>query len=238
VTIQRQPTCPTGPPTAFICPLTGKLMSAPVACANGYTYEKAAILKYFQQHHRLPMAGGRCPGDSGVGSSSAPLLIPNNVLMQRIRQFRASSPITPTGIPWLLPPRQAFVTAPVTPATAADIPADCLRLAMAFLGPQDLAVAYKVCLRWALITSGDELWEVHICSVFGDGAASGLSGMAMHDFHVLCQQRMWATPSKYPALAGAGCHLVRSSRRATDPGVPRRSIQRTESPDVLHRAVP
>ena len=34
----------TAVPTAFICPITGKLMRDPVTCEDGHTYDRAAIV--------------------------------------------------------------------------------------------------------------------------------------------------------------------------------------------------
>eukprot|EP00669_Euglena_mutabilis_P014581 TRINITY_DN9715_c0_g1_i1.p2 TRINITY_DN9715_c0_g1~~TRINITY_DN9715_c0_g1_i1.p2 ORF type:complete len:149 (-),score=5.79 TRINITY_DN9715_c0_g1_i1:116-562(-) len=131
--------------------------------------------------------------------------------MQRIRQYRLSNGIS-SGAHQVPPPRLAFAV-PSIPRVAADIPSDCMRLSMSFLTPQELAVAYKVCMRWAAIAIGDDLWLAHLSTVFGDRRLSG--GTAMDEFRTRCAQRQqgtWAT-SRFASVTGAGCCLVRSSMR-------------------------
>lgn len=40
-------------PPELICPLTRRVMSEPVICADGYTYERSAILQHFQSQKEL-----------------------------------------------------------------------------------------------------------------------------------------------------------------------------------------
>lgn len=41
--------------STFRCPITHQLMEDPVKCADGHTYERAAITKWLERHHTSPM---------------------------------------------------------------------------------------------------------------------------------------------------------------------------------------
>ena len=41
-------------PEAFKCPLTKKVMTNPVICANGHTYERKTLVKWYRMFQTLP----------------------------------------------------------------------------------------------------------------------------------------------------------------------------------------
>lgn len=41
----------------LVCPITLTLMSEPVICCDGFTYEKSAIEKWFKSKNTSPMTG-------------------------------------------------------------------------------------------------------------------------------------------------------------------------------------
>ncbi|KAJ7129939.1 hypothetical protein O6H91_Y558100 [Diphasiastrum complanatum] len=67
------------PPSSFFCPITGQVMQDPVVVEGGFTYEKSAILEWFERGHRT------CP-DTGVELVSLEL-IPNLNLRQAMDEF-------------------------------------------------------------------------------------------------------------------------------------------------------
>ena len=67
-------------PSAFFCPITGQIMQDPVMVVEvGYTYEKAAILEWFQRGHST------CP-DTGKELESLEIL-ENRTLRQAIEEY-------------------------------------------------------------------------------------------------------------------------------------------------------
>ena len=43
-----------GPPVDFMCPITQDLMNDPVVCADGHSYERAAIVQWLSNHNTSP----------------------------------------------------------------------------------------------------------------------------------------------------------------------------------------
>lgn len=41
----------------FICPISQEMMSDPVVAADGVTYERESIHKWFQKHNTSPVRG-------------------------------------------------------------------------------------------------------------------------------------------------------------------------------------
>ena len=44
-------------PEAYLCPITHTLMVEPAVCADGHTYERAAIERWFQTRTTSPLTG-------------------------------------------------------------------------------------------------------------------------------------------------------------------------------------
>jgi hypothetical protein len=44
-------------PEALLCPISGTIMSDPVFCSDGYTYDRINIEKYLNTHHTSPVTG-------------------------------------------------------------------------------------------------------------------------------------------------------------------------------------
>eukprot|EP00041_Stephanoeca_diplocostata_P030351 m.917454 g.917454 ORF g.917454 m.917454 type:complete len:644 (-) comp23738_c0_seq66:1804-3735(-) len=42
---------------AFLCPITGEIMTDPVSTSDGYSYERSAILKWFEKNDTSPITG-------------------------------------------------------------------------------------------------------------------------------------------------------------------------------------
>eukprot|EP00658_Telonema_sp_P-2_P028428 TRINITY_DN21783_c0_g1_i2.p1 TRINITY_DN21783_c0_g1~~TRINITY_DN21783_c0_g1_i2.p1 ORF type:complete len:188 (-),score=29.53 TRINITY_DN21783_c0_g1_i2:128-691(-) len=68
----------TSPPENFVCPITHELMTDPVVCADGYTYEKDAIENWFAQKEVSPM----------TNEQVETRLIPNHSLRSQIMEWR------------------------------------------------------------------------------------------------------------------------------------------------------
>lgn len=71
---------PPQPPTEFLCPITQDLMSDPVVCADGHSYERSAIAAWLAGGHATsPLTGARLPSAA---------LTPNYALRSIIRDWR------------------------------------------------------------------------------------------------------------------------------------------------------
>jgi len=66
-------------PDEFKCPITCDLMSDPVICADGHTYDRYAIERWLSQHGTSPKTNARLPSRE---------VIPNHNLRALIEQFR------------------------------------------------------------------------------------------------------------------------------------------------------
>jgi hypothetical protein len=64
-----------------VCPVTQRLMRDPVICADGTTYDRAAIRAWFRSHHTSPLTNLVIP----------PQLIPNLALREEIAEYVAAS---------------------------------------------------------------------------------------------------------------------------------------------------
>lgn len=67
-----------GIPHEFLCPITGESMQEPVICADGFTYEKSALLKWFENHDTSPMTGAKL---------EVKIVFPNHQLRSRIKEW-------------------------------------------------------------------------------------------------------------------------------------------------------
>ncbi len=44
-------------PPSFLCPITTKIMIDPVSCADGHSYERSEIQKWFEKENTSPTTG-------------------------------------------------------------------------------------------------------------------------------------------------------------------------------------
>jgi hypothetical protein len=67
------------PPNEYLCPITHDLMTDPVVCADGHTYERAAIKRWLANAIRSPMSNEELANNS---------LVPNHCLRNVIDKYR------------------------------------------------------------------------------------------------------------------------------------------------------
>lgn len=68
-------------PSGFICPITHEIMTDPVMCTDGHSYERSAILRWLQSHNTSPMT------NCVIDTSS---ITPNISLRNSIQDFVAA----------------------------------------------------------------------------------------------------------------------------------------------------
>jgi hypothetical protein len=85
------------PPAELLCPLTGKVMSDPVICSDGHTYERMAIEQHFQSQIDLQhQLSGDASSPTVVTSPltkqrlDSAALIPNRAVQNMVAKFHAS----------------------------------------------------------------------------------------------------------------------------------------------------
>ena len=44
-------------PQAYYCPITLQIMTDPVICSDGHTYDRASIMRWFEDHNTSPLTG-------------------------------------------------------------------------------------------------------------------------------------------------------------------------------------
>ena len=66
-------------PRGFVCPITQAIMVDPVIAADGHSYERSAIVRWFQSHQTSPMTNLPLPHK---------LLVQNHALKSSIDDFR------------------------------------------------------------------------------------------------------------------------------------------------------
>jgi hypothetical protein len=75
-------------PNSYLCPITHEIMTDPVICVDGHTYERAAISRWMQEHTgsacSSPMTG--VPLRMNIGD-----LVPNYALRSLIQDYQESS---------------------------------------------------------------------------------------------------------------------------------------------------
>ena len=76
-------------PNEFLCPITLGVMRNPVIASDGHTYEKEAIIVWFDSSSISPMTGLRIL-DRNV--------VENIALRNTIQNFLAKNPITPSTL--------------------------------------------------------------------------------------------------------------------------------------------
>ncbi len=76
-----------GIPDAFICPITGSIMSEPVSDSDGNTFEKEAVIKWITQHGNSPITRNPMTIDN---------LVPNRALKDLISNYLGMNQITAT----------------------------------------------------------------------------------------------------------------------------------------------
>mmetsp|Transcript_34772 Transcript_34772/g.98576 ORF Transcript_34772/g.98576 Transcript_34772/m.98576 type:complete len:153 (-) Transcript_34772:264-722(-) len=67
------------PPHMFICPITQDVMLEPVVAADGNTYDRQAIEKWYELHDTSPLTNQKVEGT----------LIPNRMLQSEIKDWMA-----------------------------------------------------------------------------------------------------------------------------------------------------
>lgn len=67
------------PPNHFICPILKEIMEDPCVAADGYSYDRRAIEKWFKEKDKSPMTNLPLPNKN---------LIPNNTLISAISQWK------------------------------------------------------------------------------------------------------------------------------------------------------
>ena len=67
------------PPNIFVCPITQELMQDPVIAMDGHTYEKTAIVRWFDRKLSSPKTG--CVLEMAI-------LIPNHAMRHQIIEWR------------------------------------------------------------------------------------------------------------------------------------------------------
>jgi hypothetical protein len=65
-------------PEALLCPIGYNLMVDPVVCADGHSYDRAAIQEWFSNHNTSPLTNQRLPNKH---------LIPNHTLRKMIDEY-------------------------------------------------------------------------------------------------------------------------------------------------------
>lgn len=84
-------------PENYFCPITQETMTDPVMAEDGYTYERLAIERWFEQKSRsqggLWGSGGNQTAPSPMGNHAiSKKLIPNNALRSEIMEWRERNP--------------------------------------------------------------------------------------------------------------------------------------------------
>ena len=69
--------CDDGPPSEYFCPITYELMTDPVVCADGHTYERAAIDRWLTKKSRSPMENSELKDTNLVANHNLRILINN-----------------------------------------------------------------------------------------------------------------------------------------------------------------
>eukprot|EP01006_Ploeotia_vitrea_P021394 TRINITY_DN53772_c0_g1_i1.p1 TRINITY_DN53772_c0_g1~~TRINITY_DN53772_c0_g1_i1.p1 ORF type:complete len:608 (-),score=25.58 TRINITY_DN53772_c0_g1_i1:875-2698(-) len=156
----------------FICPLSQRQMLHPVVCENGATYERTAIMNYWQQHKLLPpvYSGDKPVEANRMTARNKPLFIPNFSLEHQIQAYEAGGkflrPRTTTrNKSFFIPYRRFPVWVKVV--YAHDLPTDCVLVMCTYLSEVDLHATSKVCEKWNSVAADDSLWQTRIVARFG-----------------------------------------------------------------------
>lgn len=90
----------------FLCPITHDVMTDPVVSADGYTYERSAISRWFETSRKSPVTGQQLPHTELVPNHSVRTLLKNLIEMTEAAGGRAAdrgpvatSPSAPRGRP-------------------------------------------------------------------------------------------------------------------------------------------
>ena len=70
-------------PPQYICPISCEIMTDPVICADGFTYDRASIVAWLRTHSTSPMTNVTLPNKS---------LISNMVMKEIITSYVAKNP--------------------------------------------------------------------------------------------------------------------------------------------------
>ncbi|KAK8736916.1 hypothetical protein OTU49_004722, partial [Cherax quadricarinatus] len=80
---QAKKTIPDAPPTEYLCPITQELISDPVLCADGFTYERVAMEAW--------LASGKRTSPMTNEKLLHLVLTPNRTLRTLIQRYREES---------------------------------------------------------------------------------------------------------------------------------------------------
>eukprot|EP01051_Picozoa_sp_SAG22_P007775 SAG22_NODE_560_length_9102_cov_54.310785_2_plen_160_part_00 len=75
---------------SFLCPVTVEIMREPVVCADGHSYERAAITRWFQDHDTSPATGLPLAHTN---------LVPNHSLRNAIEEWHRAQDAAMRAIP-------------------------------------------------------------------------------------------------------------------------------------------
>ena len=77
-------------PNDYVCPITTEIMTDPVSTADGFTYERTAILEWLRTNNTSPTTGATLKSKT---------LTPNYSLRSIIRNFAEMSAAVPPSPP-------------------------------------------------------------------------------------------------------------------------------------------
>eukprot|EP00003_Mantamonas_plastica_P013665 TRINITY_DN2381_c0_g1_i6.p1 TRINITY_DN2381_c0_g1~~TRINITY_DN2381_c0_g1_i6.p1 ORF type:complete len:630 (+),score=229.86 TRINITY_DN2381_c0_g1_i6:1339-3228(+) len=121
--------------TSFLCPLTKQIMTDPVFCSDGYTYERRAILKWLKNKSYSPMTGNKMRHT---------VVIPNMNLKKQIRMsFPHMRPGDKTDFFQL-------------------IPIEIIMSIFAMLPGYTMAQICRVCDEWNELVDQEVLWAYRL----------------------------------------------------------------------------
>ena len=81
--LKQRPAAPDAVPKSFVCPITLALMTDPVSCADGHSYERINISEWLKRSDKSPLTGMALPNTN---------LTPNHALRNAIDEFMRSAP--------------------------------------------------------------------------------------------------------------------------------------------------
>ncbi|CAE6928034.1 PUB36 [Symbiodinium natans] len=89
----------------FVCPITHDVMTDPVVCADGYTYERTAIGRWFEASRKSPVTGQSLPHVEMVPNHSVRTLLKTLIDMtDKPKVQDTSRPLTPVATKGSSPP--------------------------------------------------------------------------------------------------------------------------------------
>lgn len=96
----------------FLCPITHDVMTDPVVSADGYTYERVAIARWFETSRKSPVTGQTLPHTDLVANHSV------RTLLKMLIDMTAGSPEAPKALPALASSHVASLASAASTASA------------------------------------------------------------------------------------------------------------------------